>query len=354
MKTEPSKSFTVIIPDATTHRSVKYLEALREGTLLPGRLLSQKLPADLRLMSANDLLAELVDTKKPQIFAESAMFGDGTDWNLEELGLLGDISVAVPVQIFDNGHHTEPNTHPVPFDGTLIFTPGALLENGCGCTPADWNEVVDSDEEISAEGYYGLYHRRLLPVLKEIELQSKNSGSQALITVPGLGCGQFAGPFRGSLGGKLEYVLRRLLNEHGQDFQNIRAVYFDPYNECSNQRETIHGTEFLVRPLTAPGNAMKPQLCHPSNYSERASEFQECSLFSIVAWDHVSWPGNDFFIGSRSTDDGVKAAATDSMFKLTGVMGTYYEACNKYIPPPGFRRWKDVVEVERKRGLRLL
>jgi len=40
-------------------------------------------------------------------------------------------------------------------------------------------------------------------------------------------------------------------------------------------------------------------------------------------WDHVSWPGNDFYGGSRSTDDGVKAAATDSMAALTGVEGRY-------------------------------
>ena len=36
-------------------------------------------------------------------------------------------------------------------------------------------------------------------------------------------------------------------------------------------------------------------------------------LFSVVAWDHVSWPGNDFYAGQRKTDDGVKAAATTAM-----------------------------------------
>src|SRR5262249_44771579 len=42
-----------------------------------------------------------------------------------------------------------------------------------------------------------------------------------------------------------------------------------------------------------------------------------------VAWDHVSWPGNDFLGGSRATDDGVKAAASNSMSALAGVEGKY-------------------------------
>ena len=63
----------------------------------------------------------------------------------------------------------------------------------------------------------------------------------------------------------------------------------------------------------------------------------DCMLFSIVAWDHVSWPGNDFFAGSRCTDDGVKAAATNSMFALTGIEGHYDPDRGAYLPPPPYR-----------------
>ena len=43
-----------------------------------------------------------------------------------------------------------------------------------------------------------------------------------------------------------------------------------------------------------------------------------------MAWDYVSWPGNDFYGDLRNTDDGVKAAATNSM----EVMG--YPFANQY------------------------
>jgi hypothetical protein len=300
-------------------------------------------------MAPLQLLGELLDTKPPQIFAESAVAGDGTDWSLTELGLLGDVSIAVPVTVFDNGNHRTPTPHAAPFPGTLIFTPSALLDNGRGCTPADWGEVTGPDRQLSPDGYYGLYRRRLLPVFRYVNDRAAGPRS-AFLTIPGLGCGQFAGPFRGQLGVHLQAVLERFLTEHGGSFPNLKAVYFDPYNECESARREIHGISFLVRPLMAPGNQAKSQLCHPAAYAEAGDDFDGCALFSIVAWDHVSWPGNDFFVGSRATDDGVKAAATSSMSVLTGVEGTYDAAGGKYQPPRPYRHWGEVV---RQRGLRL-
>ena len=53
--------------------------------------------------------------------------------------------------------------------------------------------------------------------------------------------------------------------------------------------------------------------------------------------------GNDFFGGSRMTDDGVKAAATDVMYALTGLRGRYDPIVHQYLPPEPFRTWGDVV-----------
>jgi hypothetical protein len=335
-------------------RASDYLQCLRAGKgQAGGRLQSRLKGAALQGMTELDLVGNLFDTKKPQIFAESAVGGDGSDWNLTELGLLGDLSVAVPVTIFDDGNHYAPTRHATPFPGTLVFTPGALLRNGLGHTPADWNEVTGPDGQLSPEGYYGLYRRRLFPVFRYVNQRAAGPRS-AFLTIPGLGCGQFAGRFRGQLGTQLEAVLQKFLTEYGPSFPNLRAVYFDPYNEGKNARHEIHGISLLVRPLTAPGNPGKSQLCRPADYAEAADDFSGCALFSMVAWDHVSWPGNDFYTGSRATDDGVKAAATSSMFVLTGVEGSYDAECGKYQPPEPYRYWEEVVaEGVRKRGLRL-
>lgn len=340
---------TWLVPAPTRARLVEYLAALRSGEAEAGRYLRQALgaasPAD---MEDDDLLARLVDTKLPRIFAESAVTGDGSDWNPIELGLLGDLSVAVPVTVFDNGAHRDPLVHAMPFAATLVFTPGALLRHGrCG-TPADWEAVTTDSGELDPEGYYRLYERRLLPVFTHIDAYAGALGKRALVTVPGLGCGQFAGPFAGRLGAALRNALARFLETHGGRFRGVRVVYFDPYNECANEDLEIHGIAFRVRPLL-DGNEGKSQLCLPSAYADAGEDFGECALISIVAWDHVSWPGNDFWGGSRCTDDGVKAAATDVMFRLTGVEGRYDEAARIYRPPPPYRVWEEVVDSRKLR-----
>ena len=334
---------TILIPDQTRSRAAVYLGDLRSGKSQAGKRLGTRLVGtDLVTLSVESFFDELINTKIPQIFAESAVAGDGSDWNLTELGILGDISISVPVTVFDNGLNSASTPHSEPFPGTLVFTPGALLRNGRGCTPADWDEVTLPDGSLDSEGYHALYERRLLPVFQHVDAIAAAQGKPALLTIPGLGCGCFAGPFAGKLGAALQTVLERFLETHGASFPNIRAVYNDPFNECGNTRRDYHGISLMVRPLLR-GNGAKPQLCHPTAYGEEGDDFSDCILFSIVAWDHVSWPGNDFFAGSRCTDDGVKAAATDSMAVLTGVAGSYSIKQGAYLPPQPYHSWKEVV-----------
>lgn len=341
---------TLLIPDETRTKLAEYLAALRMGSACAGKRLGNSLGGlELPTLTDADFLDALLNSKVPKIFAESAVAGDGSDWNLTELGMLGDMSIAVSVTLFDNGRHTNPVPHTEPFAGTLIFTPGALLRNGMGHQPADWAEVTCPNGSLDLDGYFRLYERRLLPVFHYVDAHAAAQGKHSLLTIPGLGCGQFAGPFAGQLGAALQTVLERILSTHGELFPNIKAVYYDPFSECSNSRAEIHGISLMVRPLLE-GNAAKSQLCHPTMYEERGDDFSGCTLSSIVAWDHVSWPGNDFFGGSRCTDDGVKAAATDSMAALTGVEGRYDFERGVYLPPAPYRTWEDVVK---KNHLRL-
>jgi hypothetical protein len=333
--------YKFLISRETQKKINLFLEKLRGGGK-PGQFLGNKLAVvELENITDEDLLEMLIQTKRPQIFAESAVSGDGSDWTLEELSILGDVSAAVPVTVYDNGLHQSPEVHLLSFQATLLFTPGALLINGMGHTTADWEDVI-RDDDIDVDGFYRLYERRLLPTFLYANQMSIQKNRTAFITVPGIGCGQFAGTFRGWMGAYLKAALVRILEEHGADLDHIKALYYDPYKECRNERQEVNGIQFFVRPLTR-GNVHKPQLCTPSHYEENGDDFSGCDLFSIVAWDHVSWPGNDFFVGSRGTDDGVKAAATDSMRALTGHEGVYDSDLYQYKPPQGYSTWGDVV-----------
>ncbi|MGR9116140.1 MAG: hypothetical protein ACU85E_10265 [Gammaproteobacteria bacterium] len=334
--------YRILMHGQAYQSAADYLQALQSGAVTAGKYLQDKLQAvDIRQLSVEFLLERLLATKRPQIFAESAVYGNGQDWNAQELKLLGSIGIALSIVVYDDGRHHNPLYHAEPFTAHLLFTPGALLRNGRGQIPVDW-DVVGEDGEINPERYYQLYLCRLLPLLLYANAVAGAARKQALITVPGLGCGQFAGKFMGRLGEMLQSVLLRVLNEHHAQLGNIRAVYFDPYNECENRRFEIGHLSFMVRPLTQ-GNQKKPQLCRPSTYQEPGDDFSKCLLFSVVAWDHVSWPGNDFYVGARATDDGVKAAATSSMAAMTGIEGRYDQATGTYNPPYPYQNWEAVV-----------
>ncbi len=348
------KKYKILLHKETHTKCSAYLQKIQNGKSTGTYLRKQLQGQDISQLHVEKFLALLINTKPTQIFAESSVFGNGTDWNEDELSILGDISIAVPVTVYDNGKHYSPDIHEIPFSATLLFTPGALLRNGMGCTPADWREVT-TDGDIDSAGYYQLYERRLLPALLYANEVVKNRGKKAFITIPGLGCGQFAGKFIGQLGTQLREALRKLLQRHRHSFTHIKAIYYDTFRECNNERSVIEGIDFLVRPLTM-GNENKPQLCLPQKYEERGDDFADCELFSFVAWDHVSWPGNDFYAGARSTDDGVKAAATNTMEVMTGWQGDYDKRYNHYSPPSGYKNWRDVVvknsiEIEVKDNL---
>jgi len=319
-----------------------YLQAVEVEQSIAGAYLLRKLiDYDISQLTVIEFIELLINTKLPQIFAESAVFGDGQDWNQTELSLLGDISIAVPVTVFDNGLHYDPSVHESPFNATLLYVPGALLRNDRDNVSADWEETTINGK-LNSAAYYALYERRLLPSFIYANDAAMSKNKHAFITIPGLGCGQFAGKFQGQLGTELRRVLIEILEKFSSRFSNIRAVYFDPYSECVNERVEIDHLSFFVRPLTK-GNDDKPQLCEPSKYEDNGDDFSDCELYSFVAWDHVSWPGNDFYIGSRATDDGVKAAATDSMAVMTGITGRYHMGTNTYDPPGDYGNWGDVV-----------
>ena len=335
--------YTILLSKNTFKRIGDYAAHLSGGGQ-SGEYLAQDLKGkNLEVLDARALLSLLLNSKKPQIFAESAVMGDGRDWNLNELGILGDISIGMTVTIYDNGAHQNPAVHETPFTGHLVYTPGALLRNDQDYTPADW-QAVTVNGEYNRDKYYELYDRRLLPAFHYINAKAIERGSPAFITVPGIGCGQFAGPFRGQMGHILQAALVRFLENHGDKFSGIKAVYYDPYNECIDENRLINGIQFIVRPLL-PNNAGKSQLCRPAILGLGSpGDFYDCELYSFVAWDHVSWPGNDYYLGARMTDDGVKAAATNTMEVMTGVQGHYCSNRHKYIAPDPYSNWYEVVQ----------
>ncbi len=140
-------------------------------------------------------------------------------------------------------------------------------------------------------------------------------------------------------GEQFKQALIALLERHAAQLPHIRLIYFDPYSECRNEHHAFGSLSLRVRPLLQ-GNVERPRLCAPMHYAEAGDDLSDCRLYSIVAWDQVSWPGNDYWGGARVTDDGVKAAAGDLMGAITGVDGAYEARASGYEPPEPYPTWE--------------
>ena len=210
-----------------------YLKSLITGTTEPGARLAKVLSVakidNFSTIDAKQLIAFLMDTRIPKIFAESEPTLDGSDWNLQENAILGDIVFSTTgTHAFNNGAHVGQQNHEEPIDTHFLFIASALLRNDQGHKTSDMNDVLVNDQ-LDEESFYKLYERRLLPGLLIQNEQAKKDGIPLVINIPGLGCGQFAGKYGAQIRAALPRVLKRLFETHGAKLDMIHTVNYDPY-----------------------------------------------------------------------------------------------------------------------------
>lgn len=341
-------NYDIILSDTTLRMINSYKTELSSNTTKPGAYLA-KLLDDERInleQTSNERFIELLLlTKKPLIFAESEINGNGSDWNADELRILGDLGIAMNVEIYDNGvWYTEDSNfrqYDRPLNGTLLFTAGPLLRSSTRKITPDLQEIIENND-INQNKYNQIIERRIAPLLYYINANAASENVCAFVTIPGIGAGQFAGGFRGTIGKRLNLALQSVLVKHSGQYKHIACIYFDPHRECTNEEHNFESVKYRMRPSAK--NPGKSLLSEPKAYEEPGDDFSNCKLYKVVAWDHVSFPGNDYFAGSRSTDDGVSAAATNSMKIITGINGIYKNG--KYLPPHEEDIWLDVVNRE--------
>lgn len=262
--------YHIVLSEESFCRIEIYKNDILAGNVTAGYRLRTQIaaqPAGLSTVDTDAFLEMLLATKQPRIFAESEIKGDGSDWNARELALLGDINVTMDADIFDNGvwDPRDPlfQLHQPPLKGQLLFTPGALLNTGrdfAGKSP-DLLEVINEKGELDRKKYDALIKRRMLPLFAHVNAAAREDGRPALVTLPGIGCGAFAGVYRGFMGEYLKGALKNLLKENAAGLNHIGCIYYDPFKECGNEQEIIHGIDFRVRP--ADLNPGKPQLAAP-------------------------------------------------------------------------------------------
>lgn len=331
----------ILISERTLDKIKAYhLFLIEKGIDEAGAYLQEQLALSvipIEQMPLDKFTHAIVQSKIPKIFAESHVYHDKRDWTLAEESILGDMSVHIPVTFFNNGgHYNSFKNHTNPISANLAYVPGALLRSDLGQLTADLQEVVVHGTFDQAR-FNALYERRLLPELLHINEQAIKEGKLAAITLPGIGTGQFAGKHVHLIKAAFRDAFVYILTKHQDKLRAIDIVHYDPYSGDAPQSKHIGQTKFNV----CPSSIMETtgQLAFPEGCSAKTH-----TLTSFVAWDHFSWPSNDFWPGKRVTDDGVKGASSNTMEVITGYKGRYDPESGSYLPPEGYANWQALAE----------
>lgn len=298
--------------------------------------LSEEAQVMIRTKDVDRMAKYLYLSKVPMVFAEKLKVEDhliykqNSSWSHEVASLLEGISPVIDCQQYHNGvFDYAGNAYAINFDEPkpvkLLYVAGVCFKGEYGESSEAYKKIV-VDGNFQHRAYINEVKRRLLPLIQYIDLTHQGD-KKILLKVPGISCGVFAGDFKnGQVQKGLFMAIKEILSENV--FQNIGACVLDVYkkntllnNEEGKHSEQINGIDFIAYESQVYNQGKIPQQqihigSDASVYDEKFSDYESCCF---VAGDHFSLPGNDYYRGSPTTNDGNWANATDLVAQVIGV-----------------------------------
>lgn len=340
-----------------TGYSVDY-ESLIPTQIIPGNFFREsalsKIPINSVIESPDHMVQGLFLARRSNV-GYAKHYNWRSRWNDQEASLLGDMSVVLKAMVIDDGQWVNEKgeilhkIHPEQFPVTMAFI------SGCLGMP-NFPDKLEFDQGNLKE----LITRRLLPVLRSFSQQlllEEGPFARGIVTMNGLGCSAYAHEIP-SKQANIEFLaaVRHVHRTYGHQFSNL-DIWLDLFDKFFSQEPQDNITvdeknkskpSLFLRSLKDPKSPGLPQLLPFVDYAAYIKRVYGLTrvysrLFTIVAWDHYAWPGNDWVGGSRTTDDGNKGAATTCMHSMTGIEGSTYDGLG-YQPPKEYTSWMDLIE----------
>lgn len=186
-----------------------------------------------KIQDTDELLDLIVKTKGLQSiekkYAETQSNYDGGNFNQQEFEILSRINTFIEGnEAYDNGAKEPgaPYDKPMPID--LFITNGMVLKGVANTV--DFQEISKCKAE--KEKTYFIKNNlveRLLPGFLYANNKAIKSGQKTVITIPGIGCGEFAGEYKKFAYKALQAAIAEILEKNPNLENGIESVIFDTW-----------------------------------------------------------------------------------------------------------------------------
>ena len=316
-----------LISDNTESEILKYFKQNKFGTKLTNKI--KEYHTSFNELNTKDKVHLLMSLKELECMYEKAKEekGEVKGVNAAERRLLGMISTVSDVTFYDDGGRPTYKKHKEPIKGMLAFTSAPLLaeKHGDNDLVQKRNQQGKDPVELKVEKYEQAIEDRILPVLRHFNDSCRDLEKKAFVTLPGLGCGYFAGGQAAQSLVSMAFIkaLGNILEKHSADLSSISGVCFDDFGGNYKAAPKKYGSiDFIIGKGHQEGRIA--QLMDPAEYGYKGSV-----LCNIAAWDHMAKEGNE---GNRAecidrqSDDPAKAKASNFLIQLYGLKeGEHYD-----------------------------
>ena len=335
--TKRTTPYFFALSDETADKAKKYLEDVQQDINKAGRLLKQELEGvNVNELDVLEFIRHIINTKKPKNFAEQILTNPeargepGSGYNNNDLEILARIGTVFESYAYnDGGHAASFKDHKEALPCLMGYVSAPLFTENRGSLD---DVMLTEIGEMGTRGgiYVNNYNReieqRILPTLLQMDIQAGMAGKRLKVTIPGLGCGLFGGPYGDLKNSSVIYThlsnaLKEMLKKHGTRLTNIAGISFDTYRDVFKKEEkNIGGVDYQCFSSSRGEGHKQLEL------SGEDKDNNDIMLGTIVAADLLSWAGNDMWNNSRHTDEGVKGGSTLTLVQIACSLNpTHYE-----------------------------
>lgn len=310
----------------------------------------------IKEMSPTEFLRYFTATKRPTEGMTSANY----QYTKKESSLMNGIQLSIDVEAYNNGKRQEQKAieekNGLRRPTRLYFVQGAHF----GPTPKESTPQLsaltsddllirfkENDGELQYqwddEAFIQRTHDFLYPLFFDINNDAKKEGKKAIIRIPGIGCGLFAGSEPvADVQTKLHKSIEEFLKKNAHKFPEIELIEEDFYRTTGNEivqngEKQVYENIALVG--THRGNKTGELKIPEAMENPATFDSQKNKYYVLVAGNPYAFPGNCGNIGtnpvlSSRTDDDTMFFATNLPEKLIRLMReanpvAFAEACKE-------------------------